>query len=277
MSAPTDDRLIFPSARAARAEPASRRALWALWNLLQLTYTLLWTAGCISAALLVQLLRGSAEAPLRMAARLWAPGLLRGAGADLRVHGADAIDWSRPYVIVANHQSMIDICALFRAVPVPLRFVIKSELGRVPFLGAYTRAMGMVFVQRARGGAGEAMLRDSVPLLQAGACLCVFPEGTRSLDGRVAPFRSGAFRAAIAAGVPVVPVAIHGAGAVLPPRGFFRVRPGRIALRFGAPLSATDADPKALAEAAHAAIVAMLDGAMLDDATHEAAEREHGA
>jgi 1-acyl-sn-glycerol-3-phosphate acyltransferase len=268
MSAPTDDRLIFPSARTARAEPAARRALWALWNLLQLAYTLLWTAGCISAALLVRLLRGRADAPLRMASRLWAPGLLRGAGAELRVHGAEAIDWSQPYVIVANHQSMIDICALFRAVPVPLRFVIKSELGRVPFLGAYTRAMGMVFVQRERRGAGEAMLRDSVPLLQAGACLCVFPEGTRSLDGRVAPFRSGAFRAAIAAGVPVVPVAIHGAGAVLPPRGLFRVRPGTIALRFGAPLDvAADADPKVLAEAARGAIAAML----------EAAERERAA
>jgi 1-acyl-sn-glycerol-3-phosphate acyltransferase len=95
----------------------------------------------------------------------------------------------------------------------------------------------------------------------------VFPEGTRSLDGRVAPFRSGAFRAAIAAGVPVVPVAIHGAGAVLPPRGLFRVRPGRIALRFGAPLRAADADPKALAEAARGAIAAML----------EAAERERAA
>jgi 1-acyl-sn-glycerol-3-phosphate acyltransferase len=277
MSAPTDDRLVFPSARASRTEPASRRTLWALWNLLQLAYTLLWTAGCISAALLVLLLRGSAAAPLRMASRLWAPGLLRGAGAHLRVHGIEAIDWSRPCVIVANHQSMIDICALFRAVPVPLRFVIKSELGRVPFLGAYTRAMGMVFVQRERRGAGEAMLRDSVPLLQAGACLCVFPEGTRSLDGRVAPFRSGAFRAAIGAGVPVVPVAIHGAGAVLPPRGLFRVRPGTIALRFGTPLSAADADPKALAEAARSAIAAMLDGTMYEGTMYEAAERERAA
>jgi 1-acyl-sn-glycerol-3-phosphate acyltransferase len=162
-------------------------------------------------------------------------------------------------------------------VPVPLRFVIKSELGRVPFLGAYTRAMGMVFVQRERRGAGEAMLRDSVPLLQAGACLCVFPEGTRSVDGRLGPFRGGAFRVAIAAGVPVLPVAIHGAGAVLPPRGLFRVRPGTITLRFGAPLQAADADPKALAEAARTAIATMLDGAMLDGATRDAAERRRAA
>jgi 1-acyl-sn-glycerol-3-phosphate acyltransferase len=261
MSAPVDDRLVFPSARAQRVEPVLQRVPWALWNLLQLGYTLAWTAGCISAALLVRLLRGTVDAPLRMASRLWAPGLLRGAGARLRVHGAEAIDWSQPYVVVANHQSMIDICALFRAVPVPLRFVIKSELGRVPFLGAYTRAMGMVFVRRARRGAGEAMLRDSVPLLQAGACLCVFPEGTRSVDGRVAPFRSGAFRAAAAAGVPVLPVAIHGAGAVLPTGGLFRVRPGAIELRFGAPLTAPDDDPRALAEAARGAIMAMLEAA----------------
>ncbi|MFZ5636269.1 MAG: lysophospholipid acyltransferase family protein [Pseudomonadota bacterium] len=260
MSRTVDD-LSDEIAARRRADPAPLRALWPLANLLQFVYTLLWTAGCISAALVVRALRGNADAPLRMASRLWAPGLLRGAGARLDVRGAEAIDWSKPYVVVANHQSMIDICALFRAVPVPLRFVMKQEMSRVPFLGAYVRAMGMVFVDRAGQGAGEAMQRDTVALLRDGACVLVFPEGTRSRDGRIGAFKGGAFRAAIEAGVDVLPVAIAGAGAVLPPTGLFRVRPGRIALRIGAPLPATGIDRHALAREARATVIALLETA----------------
>src|SRR6185436_4869407 len=131
--------------------------LWLPWNAIQLAYTLAWSAFWISAALLVSLFAGQRPA-LAMARRIWAPGLLFGAGARLAVVGLDAVDLTRPYLVVANHQSWIDIPALFRAFPVPLRFVAKSELARVPFLGAYLRAMGMVLVDRAdRRGA-----RDSV-------------------------------------------------------------------------------------------------------------------
>src|SRR5690242_3859718 len=104
------------------------RPAWTLFNALQLFFTVLWTAGWICLALLVRVLAGGRHWPLRMASRCWAPGLLRGAGARLEVHGLERIDWSRPHVFVANHQSMIDICALFRALPVPVRFVLKQEL-----------------------------------------------------------------------------------------------------------------------------------------------------
>ena len=162
-------------------------------------------------------------------------------------------------MIVANHQSMIDICALFRAVPVPLRFVMKSEMGKVPFLGQYARAMGMVFIERDSRRAGSKMLREVVDLLRGGATLCVFPEGTRSRDGRMAPFKGGAFQAAIDAGVEVLPVAIEGAGDVLAPEGLFRVRPGRIVVRIGQPLATVGADRQALAQQAQAAVSSMLE------------------
>ena len=72
-------------------------------------------------AMLVRWVSGSPRRPLRMASTLWSRGILFGGGAKLQVEGAESIDWSRPYLVVSNHQSMVDICALFMAVPVPLR------------------------------------------------------------------------------------------------------------------------------------------------------------
>lgn len=243
--------------RLPRPEPAWLRLLWSVWNLPQLAFTLLWTAGLIPIALALRVARGP-TLPLRMASRVWAPGLLSGAGVRFSVEGADAIDWSKPYLIVANHQSVIDICALFRAVPVPLRFLLKREMTRVPFVGRYAKSTGMLFIDRDNRRAGPRMLRDAAAILRDGNSLCVFPEGTRSRDGRVAAFKGGPFQAAIDAGVEVLPVAITGAGAVLPPSGLFRVRPGRIAVRFGTPQSTAGAGRQALAHSAHAVVVSLL-------------------
>lgn len=217
--------------------------LWRPINALQLIATLTWSAGCISLALLVRFLTGSERIALRMAAWLWSPGLMCGAGARLEVSGLDNVDFSKPHLLVANHQSMIEICALFMAVPVPLRFMLKASLGKVPFLGWYTRAMGMILLQRGDPAAVTAQLERAAGLLRDGHSLAAFPEGTRSRDGSVRPFKSGTFRTAIAAGVPVVPVAIEGSGRVMPPDGF-RIRPGRIRLAFGRPISTEDLGPE---------------------------------
>src|SRR3546814_15364222 len=86
-------------------------------------------------------------------------------------------DWSSDVcssdlVFVANHQSTIDICALFRAVPVPLRFLLKQEMTKVPFVGWYARAMGMVFIDRSNRRAALGFMRQSAELLRAGGSLC---------------------------------------------------------------------------------------------------------
>lgn len=235
-----------------------------LHSMLGFAFTLAWTAGWITLALAVRLFSGpEARLPLRMAAWGWAPGLLAGAGAKLVVEGRGDIDWSKPYLFVANHQSVIDICALFRAIPVPLRFLLKEEMKRVPFVGWYAQATGMLFIVRDDRRAGPLLRRQAAAMLARGQCLCLFPEGTRSRDGEIAPFKAGALQSAIDAGVEIVPVALHGAGEVLPADGF-RVRPGTIRLGFGAPL-ATRADGRplprqALAERAQAEVQAMLRG-----------------
>ncbi len=230
---------------------------------MQFAFTLLWTAVGICLALLVHAVLRDRHWPLRMASRCWAPGLLWGAGARIQVEGLDNVDWTRNHMFVANHQSTIDICALFRAVPVPLRFLLKHEMTRVPLVGRYAKAMGMVFIDRSNRRAATAFLKQSAQVLRDGANLCIFPEGTRSLTGVVAPFKGGAFQSAIDGGVDVVPVALEGSGAVLYPRGFFRVRPGIIRVSFAKPLpTTTEAGPvdrQVLAADAHASIIAMLE------------------
>lgn len=220
-------------------EPTWVRLCWGLVNIVQLVFTLLWSAWWISTALLVLLVTRSRSLALAMARRVWAPVLLRGAFARVEVEGAAGLDWGQAYLIAANHQSFIDIPALFVALPVPLRFVVKRELAAVPFLGWYISAMGMVFLDRgARRGAVES-LRRSVEILRGGSSVVCFPEGTRSRDGSIRPFKSGALAMAIEAGAPVLPVAITGTGRVLPPEGF-RVRPGTIRVCCGRPIPTAD-------------------------------------
>lgn len=231
-------------------------------NMLQLAWTVVWTPACITVALVVYVLGGGRRrVPLRMASWLWARGLLAFAG-PLAVEGSGRVDWSKPYVLVANHQSVIDIAVLFRAVPVPLHFLLKQEMTRMPFVNWYAKAMGMVFIPRDDRRAATASLQRSAELVRSGAVLCIFPEGTRSRDGTLGQFKPGAFQTAIAAGAQVIPVALEGTGAVLPPEGLFRVTPGPMRVRFGDPLALeADGQPlsrQALAARAQAAVEALL-------------------
>lgn len=245
------------------AEPLPARLAWRLLNALQLAFTLFWTAGCISLALLVRAVLRDARVPLRMASTLWAPGLLGGAGAKVEVEGLERVDWSRTYVMVSTHQSIIDICALFRATPVPLRFMLKQEMTRVPFVGRYAKAMGMCFIERDGSRASMVRsLRAAAGIVQAGQLLCIFPEGTRSRAGHVGEFKAGAFQVAVSTGTAVLPVAMSGSGAVLPAGGF-RVRPGTIRVRFGTPIELPPGAPAevrdALAVRARQAVVDLMD------------------
>jgi 1-acyl-sn-glycerol-3-phosphate acyltransferase len=242
----------------ARRTDWPARIGWAGLNTLQAVFTIAVTVAGFPVALLLGLLSGP-RLPLRMAAWYWAPLLFLGAGARLRVEGAERVDWSRPQVLVANHASMIDIPALFRAGPVPLRFVLKREIARVPFVGWYARLMGMAFIDRGNARDAKRRLADAAERLRGAATFAAFPEGTRSKDGTIGAFKGGALQLALEAGVPVVPVAIVGAGEVLPPSGF-RVRPGEIVVRFGDPIETTGLAPQdrnALARRARDAVLAL--------------------
>lgn len=214
---------------------AVRGVLWTALNFVQAVYTCLWTSCWIVAALVVRVATRDVRVPLAMARRCWAPGLLRGGGMRVEVLGLENVDFSQPHFFAANHQSIVDILVLFYVLPVPLLFILKEELRRVPFLGAYVAAMGMIFIPRGERRRSLENLALCRRRLAAGMSIAMFPEGTRSRDGRVAPFKPATFLPAIDSGVPIVPVALAGPERILPP-GTFKARPGTIRVAFGRPV-----------------------------------------
>ncbi|HTS81994.1 MAG TPA: lysophospholipid acyltransferase family protein [Myxococcaceae bacterium] len=195
-----------------------------------------WSVFWISTALLLGTLRRDPALPLRFARRFWAPGMLRLAGADLRVEGAPGVTSDRPAIYVMNHQSSLDIPAAFAVLPVDLRFIAKHTLRKVPFLGWYMSWTGMVFVDRSNSTQAVGTLNAAAERVRGGISLLAYPEGTRSRDGSILPFKKGPFVLALQAGVPIVPIAIRGSRECMPAhlRPF---RPGVVRLAFGAPIA----------------------------------------
>lgn len=160
--------------------------------------------------------------------RSWSRLLLRMAGVRVVVAGEEALTRDEPQVLVCNHQSLLDIPVLFAALPLSLRFVAKIELTRVPVFAGAMRRAGHVFVDRGdRAQAIEAMRRAGERMRGDGLTLGLFPEGTRSRDGKLRSFKKGAFALATETGTAIVPVAIEGGAAVLPEDGG-RLLPGTI-------------------------------------------------
>lgn len=134
-------------------------------------------------------------------------------------------------LFLANHTSAVDPVAILMSIPARVAFLAKQELFRIPFLGAAMRLAGFLAIDR---GSREDAARNAdraIEQLRHGVSMVLYPEGTRSPDGRLGAFKRGGFLIAIRAGVPVVPVTILGAEAVLP-RGEWRLRPGEIRVRF---------------------------------------------
>lgn len=166
----------------------------------------------------------------------WSRTLLAAGGIRVAARGVEHLDRGGPQVLMANHQSLLDILALFQALPVSLRFVAKMELSRIPLFGAAVRRAGHVFIDRSNPTqAVEAMREAGERMKREGLTLGLFPEGTRSRDGELRPFRRGTFVLAIETQTVLVPVAVHGGPGILRP-GDRRLEPGTLHVRCGEPV-----------------------------------------
>jgi len=155
----------------------------------------------------------------------------------------------RAYVVVSNHQSMLDIFMLTR-VPREMKWVAKEELFRIPWIGWMFRLSGDIPLRRGEAASGRRAMEKARGYLDRGMHVMLFPEGTRSRDGRLLPFKPGAFKLAIEAGAPVLPIAINGSAEGMP-KGSPWVRPARVTARLLAPEETrglTEADIGALSE-----------------------------
>ena len=157
-------------------------------------------------------------------------------GVRVRVAGLEHVDSSRSYVVAANHQSIYDIPILFTVLPLQLRIVAKDSLGRIPFLGWHLQRTGHLLIDRKHPGAG--ILKRMAALVRAARSLIVFPEGTRSADGRVGRFKGGIFLLAIDSSLPVLPISVARSRFVMA-KGRLMVCPEEVAVTVHAPMATT--------------------------------------
>ncbi len=176
--------------------------------------------------------------------RFWSWCVLKTGGVRLRIRRTGHLDPSRAYIFMANHQSNIDIPVLVQALaPLQLRWMAKRELLRVPFFGWALWASKHIIVKRARSKDVAAAMASACEKLAQGISVVVFPEGTRSTDGRLLPFKRGGFRLAEKAAVPIVPVTLNGSGALMR-RGDWRLKPGEVEIIVGEAIFPDDADDR---------------------------------
>jgi len=169
-------------------------------------------------------------------ARAWARSLLSIAGVKVTVEGAEKLVPGESYVFVSNHVSYMDTPVVLGHIPANFRFMAKSGLFKVPFIGGHLSKAGHISVPLDDPRASVKVLSSAGKMLkERGLSVLVFPEGGRSETGDMQPFKEGAAYLAIKGGTPVVPVAIIGIRAVLPMHSG-HVRPGKVTLRIGDPI-----------------------------------------
>lgn len=178
------------------------------------------------------------ENKIHRVANIWAKTLLLLASTRVRVIGAERILKSRPQIFMANHQSDFDILIALAHIPGQFRWIAKKELFRIPIFGPAMRRAGYIEIDRQNREKALKSLNEAAEKIREGKSVITFPEGSRSKDGRVKPFKQGTFYLAIKAGVPIVPVSIIGSGEIMPKRSL-RVRPGRVTLVIGRPIEVT--------------------------------------
>jgi 1-acyl-sn-glycerol-3-phosphate acyltransferase len=170
------------------------------------------------------------------AARGWAQWMLLVSGVKVRLEGMERAPAGQPRIFVSNHQSWFDVFALAATIPGQYRFVAKKELARIPIFGQAWKAAGHICVDRGDRESAVRSLDEAGRLIRSdGSAVVIFAEGTRSRDGRLQPFKKGAFMLALHTGVDITPVGISGSRQVQP-KGSWRIRPGTIRIRVGPPV-----------------------------------------
>jgi 1-acyl-sn-glycerol-3-phosphate acyltransferase len=167
-------------------------------------------------------------------ARAWAWLILATTGVDVKIEGLDRIEHGETYIFISNHQSIYDIPVIFASLPFQLRIIAKESLGRFPFLGWHLVRAGHLLVDR-RNPDRPGILSRWRGLVSDRLSLIIFPEGTRSADGRVGRFKGGSFLLALEAGLTVVPLSVSGTRHVMK-KGRLMTCPGQVTLRVHDPV-----------------------------------------
>jgi 1-acyl-sn-glycerol-3-phosphate acyltransferase len=208
-----------------------------IWVYLNILISVILIAGTV---VLTSLLRVRNLRVYDWATRDWSRWILRAAGVRVEIVGLENVRLDEPQIFASNHVSWFDVWALAASIPKRNRFVAKKELEKIPLFGRAWKAAGHISVDRgdrrsaiqSLQQAGERLHRDNISVV-------IYPEGTRSRSGELGEFKKGAFMLALHTGVEIVPVAILGTRRIMP-AGAWRIRAGRIILRFGKPIRTSE-------------------------------------
>jgi len=173
--------------------------------------------------------------PVHIVARVWSQSILMGSRVHVGVRGLANIKPDKSYVYMANHQSNFDIPVLLGYLPVQFRWLAKAELFKIPVFGRAMLGAGYVEIDRFNRKSAFESIEKAAQRMKDGVSVMIFPEGTRSKDGSVQPFKKGGFVMAIQSGVPIIPVILRGTWPIMA-KSSLRINPGDVEMEIGEPI-----------------------------------------
>ncbi len=156
----------------------------------------------------------------------------------VQVSGLENISRDLIQIFASNHQSFFDIWVLCSIIPVKFGWIIKKELKKIPFLNAHMKIMGYVTIDRSDREKSLASMDQAAEQIRNGSRIIIFPEGTRSRDGKLQPVKKGLFHLCLKTQVPVIPIYIHGTGSIMKPDSLL-ITSGTIHVTVGKPIQTT--------------------------------------
>ncbi len=177
--------------------------------------------------------------PVHIIARIWARGILYVSRIRVKVNGLNQIDPTQSYVYMSNHQSNFDIPVLLAHLPVQFRWLAKAELFKIPLFGRAMQGAGYVKIDRFNQESAFQSIKEAATKMKDGVSVMIFPEGTRSRDGRIRPFKKGGFIMAVDAGVPIVPIVLQGTWSIME-KSSLQINTGDVVMNLEKPIATTN-------------------------------------
>jgi len=193
-------------------------------------------------AILLSLFDPSGNIP-HLVARLWGKIQLGTTGTRVKIQGLGNLHPPQSYILVSNHQSNFDIFALLGYLPIQFRWTAKAELFRIPFLGWAMSRIGYIPIERDSPKKAYRSMLQAAEKVRKSVSVMIFPEGTRSPEGNLQPFKKGVFLVALKSQAPILPIAIRGTSQIMQ-KGDWRTHPGKVEIIIAPPIETAGMPPE---------------------------------
>ena len=209
-----------------------------LYTVFIIGYIVLATIVLATVVIVVAFFSRDGNAP-HLVARAWARSILFVSGVQVHINGLENLDIDGSFILMPNHQSNFDIPVLLGCLPVQFRWLAKAELFKIPIFGRGMRGCGYISIDRSNRKSAFQSLSEAAAKIRNGVSVLIFPEGTRSWDGKILPFKKGGFVLSVDAGVPIVPIVIFNTGSIMP-KGKLLIRTRSVRMDILKPISTSD-------------------------------------